>query len=106
MADRDFLAEIKETESEAVLRVEKAREESQLKRQAARQEAVDMIDQAYQLAGKIRQEQTEKAQARYQDLVATASAAGDPHSSEPSESLMNEAAAALAERIIGILEHR
>ncbi|NLA95537.1 MAG: hypothetical protein GX838_01655 [Clostridiaceae bacterium] len=106
MADLDFLDEIKETESEAVLRVEEAREKSQLKRQTARQEAVDKIDQAYLLAGKIRQERMEEAQARYQDLVAGASASGDLQSSGLSESLLNEAATALAERIITLLEHR
>lgn len=106
MADRDFLDEIKETESEAILRVEKAREESQLKRQAARQEAADMVEQAYQLAGKIRQEKLEEAETQYHDLVAAASAVNDSGFSAPSGSLLNQAAASLAERIITILEHR
>lgn len=106
MADRDFLEEIKKTEAEAVSRIEKAREESQLKRQAARQEAVDMIDQAYQLAGRIRQEKLEEAQARYQDLVAGASSVHESGSSGLAGKLLDEAAATLAERIIAILEHR
>jgi vacuolar-type H+-ATPase subunit H len=106
VADRDFLEEIKETEARAVLLVEKAREEAQLTRQAARQQASDRVAGAYQLAASRRQEKMEEAQARYRDLVEGKSAAQISGSPEFPQSLLDQAAAALAERIIDLLEHR
>ncbi len=106
MVDRDFLEEIKITESEAVERVEEARRQSQAKRQAIRQQAADLVDEAYRMATGKRQAVMDDAERRYRDLIAQASAPTSPELSKLPDQEINQAAAALAERIITLLEHR
>lgn len=106
MADRDFLEEIEKIEAEARLLVEKAREEALLKRQAARQEAARLIDQAYRKASSDRQKRMEEAQARHCELVAEAETSDGSGSLSISRDLLDQAAVMLAERIVSILEHR
>lgn len=106
VADRDFLLEIKNAEAEAALRVDRAREESQLQRQKSRQTAAELIEEAYEEAGRIREATMEEAQERYRELVAEVSEDSPPAEEHVSEDALARTADIIAERIISILEHR
>ena len=106
MVDRDFLEEIKHTEAEAASRIENAREEAQLQRQMARQQAGELIDGAYRKAGAIRQEKMKQAEKQYHDLVSGNSSSHHATPIRVPEDTMAKTAEMLAERIVSILEHR
>ncbi len=106
VTDHDFLDEIKKTETEAALRVEKAQEEAQLQRQMARQHASDIINEAYRSASAIRQEKVSEAEERYRELISDSTSLNVQKPDQVPDQLKAEAATVLAERIVSILEHR
>ncbi len=106
MTDHDFLEEVKKTETEAALRVDKAQEEAQLQRQMARQHASDIINEAYRSASAIRQEKVSEAEERYRELISDSTSLNVQKPDQVPGPLKAEAAAVLAERIVTLLEHR
>lgn len=106
MPDRDFLEEIQKTEQEAEDRLEKAREEGQLQRQMARQQAADIVDAAYRAATVLRQNKMEEADEAYRRLLEDRSSLTVPKASDLPPRIKEEAAALIAERILDLLEHR
>lgn len=106
MPDRDFLEDVKKTEEEAGARLEKAREQAQLQRQTARQEAADRVDRAYREAGNLRLEKMKEAEEAYRLLVSDSTSLNVQKPEAVPGQLKAEAAALIAERILSILEHR
>ncbi len=105
MADRDFLEEIIQAETEATSRIERARENAQMERDRVRQETSELIDNAYSEAASIRQNALDEAERRYAELVSDQSSVSVRPLESISEEELSEVADDIAERIVTLLGH-